>query len=162
MQHARQICTVEDRQHVPDPQNTPVPFDMVIIGVQLKDHAKFGHIPQLFYRIIRQSSLHTSVAEYFIGYFAVCRLGGLQIVGECGGKEKVRYAEVTDLKGHGMRFEMTPGRLEINIKRKGRKKEAASMKRRRRRRKEQDSMLPSSDGGVRAGQQDPSHVKRTP
>ncbi len=27
---------------------------------------------------------------------------------ECGGKEEVRYAEVTDLKGHGMRFEMTP------------------------------------------------------
>ncbi len=27
---------------------------------------------------------------------------------ECGSKEEVRYAEVTDLKGHGMRFEMTP------------------------------------------------------
>ncbi len=27
---------------------------------------------------------------------------------ECGSKEEVRYAEVTDRKGHGMRFEMTP------------------------------------------------------
>ena len=27
---------------------------------------------------------------------------------ECGSKEEVRYAEITDLKGRGMRFEMTP------------------------------------------------------
>lgn len=83
--------------------------DMPEFGMLFKLSADYGHVrwyglgPDETYAD-RKMGAKLGIYENLVSD----NLASYLVPQECGSKEEVRYAEITDLKGRGMRFEMTP------------------------------------------------------